>query len=68
MGYMKWVKGLMDTGRHSILRQKYDEAIEGKFQRIEFDNSNLDVKFVANVLDFIDKNDDAHTATRNDKL
>ena len=65
---MKWVKGLMDTGRHTILRQKYDEAIECKFERVEFDNSNLDVKFVANVLDFIDRNDDAHTATKNEVL
>ena len=65
---MKWVKGLMDTGRHTILRQKYDEAIECKFERVEFDNSNFDVKFVANVLDFIDKNDDAHTATKNEVL
>lgn len=68
MGYMKWVKGLMDTGRHSILREKYDEAIKCEFKRIEFDNSNLDVKFVANVLDFIDKSDDAHTATKNEVL
>lgn len=68
MSYMKWVKDLMDTGRHSILRQKYDEAIECKFEKVEFDNSNLNVKFVANVLDFIDKNDDAHTATKNEVL
>ena len=65
---MKWVKGLMDTGRHTILREKYDQAIKCEFKRIEFDNSNLDVKFVANVLDFIDKSDDAHTATKNEIL
>ena len=68
MGYMKWVKGLMDTGRHTIIREKYDEAIKCEFKRIEFDNSNLDVTFVGHVLDFIDKNDDAHTATRHEKL
>lgn len=68
MGYMKWVKNLMDTGRDQLLRQKYDEAVKANFTRIEFDNTNLDVKFAKSVLDFIDKNDDAHQSTRYEKL
>lgn len=68
MGYMKWVKDLQDTGRWVALKEKYDEALKCNLSRIDFDNTNLDTKFVGSVLDFIDKTDDAHQSTKREIL
>jgi hypothetical protein len=68
MGYMKWVKSLMDTGRCVQLKHKYVEAVENKSQRVDFENGNYDIKYVEAVLTFIEKNEDAHQSTRNEIL
>jgi DNA-dependent RNA polymerase auxiliary subunit epsilon len=65
---MKWVKNLLDTGRHVQLKSKYVEAVEKQCQRMEFDNGNYDVKYIEAVLDFIEKHEDAHQSTRNEIL
>ena len=68
MSYMKWVKGLMDTGRDSQLRTRYVEAKERHQRHLFFDGSIYDIEFVESVLVFIDKNEDAHQSTKNEIL
>ena len=65
MSHMKFVKNLLDTGRDVQLRKEY---VNCQSNQVIFDGVTYDKKYVEAILDFIDKNEDAHQSTRNEIL
>lgn len=65
MSHMKFVKNLLDTGRYVQLRKEY---VNCQSNQVIFDGVTYDKKYVEAILDFIDKNEDAHQSTRNEIL